>query len=136
MLSHYLQTAVQGSLLLDPARDTASPAPLSAGVTPELLTGRSKALAWYDSEFAVLLAAARLAGSAGLHTYTGQLTRALLPFLDLRERWREWTAVSASPLAAAEVPPRPQHPGVAPRLGHLLAVQGISSEAGPPPLGH
>jgi hypothetical protein len=61
-----------------------------------------QALAWYESEFAVLLAAARLTESAGFHTYAWQLAWALRPYLDRHGRWKEWVAATtqASALAA------------------------------------
>lgn len=58
MLGHYLHSADDADRLLDPRREEPPTlTPLPPGVTPEEVADRAEALAWFDAEHRVLLAA-------------------------------------------------------------------------------
>jgi DNA-binding SARP family transcriptional activator/tetratricopeptide (TPR) repeat protein len=102
MLDHYLHTARAGAVLLHPARDEVTPAPAQPGVVPEYLADHSQALAWYEAEHAVLLAAIARAADVGFDTHAWQLPWSLVTFLYRTGRWHEWTSLQRSALEAAE----------------------------------
>jgi len=101
MLDHYLHTARAGAVLLHPARDEVTPAPAQPAVVPEYLADHCQALAWYEAEHAVLLAAIALAVDAGFDTHAWQLPWTLVTFLYRTGRWHEWTSLQRSALEAA-----------------------------------
>ena len=100
MHAHYLHTAGRADELLNRLRDR--PFTLAAsgpGVTPEILGDQKQALAWFESEYAVLLAALRQA--TGFDTHIWQLAWVLVSFFEYQGHWRDWrdsqvTALDAS----------------------------------------
>jgi DNA-binding SARP family transcriptional activator/tetratricopeptide (TPR) repeat protein len=101
MLDHYLHTAVRAAFLLDPVMEPvvlAAPRPGAAAGQP---ADRRQALAWFEAEHLVLLAAVTLAAESGLDTHAWQLPRAMSPFLQIRGHWQEWAATQRTALAAA-----------------------------------
>jgi tetratricopeptide (TPR) repeat protein len=60
-----------------------------------------QALAWFDAEYHVLLAAVTLAAEAGFDVYAWQLPWAMARFLDVRGSWHQWAAVERSAVDAA-----------------------------------
>ncbi|MBM2614792.1 tetratricopeptide repeat protein [Actinoplanes sp. LDG1-06] len=97
MLDHYLHTAHEAALLLDPHRDPLpmpAPAPGSA-ITP--LRTKPAATRWFAAERDVLLSVIRL----GPDTYTWQLASALTNVLDRVGRWDELIETHEAALAAA-----------------------------------
>ena len=89
MLAHYLHTAYRADELLNRHRDRPfTPAAASPGVTPESPVDQKQALAWFESEHAVLLTALRHA--TGFDTHIWQLAWALAPFFEYRGHWRDW----------------------------------------------
>ncbi|MDH6708873.1 tetratricopeptide (TPR) repeat protein [Kitasatospora sp. MAA19] len=105
MLDHYLCTAHRaGSLAY---ADDASwhpldlPAP-AVGVTPEVLTDRGQALAWYQDEQSVVEQLVSWAHRAGYDDHAWQLAAAQVSYLQKSGLWQQWQQVSETALGAAE----------------------------------
>ncbi|WP_327025073.1 ATP-binding protein [Micromonospora sp. NBC_01739] len=101
LLDHYLHSAHDAELLLQPPRGPISLATAAPGVVPEGFTHRESALAWFAAEHAVLVAAVDLAAGSGHDTHAWQLAAALVSFLDLRGHWHDWTSTQHIALSAA-----------------------------------
>jgi tetratricopeptide (TPR) repeat protein len=99
MLDHYTQTAHTADRLLAPSRNPVMLDPPHPGVTPENLTDQAHAMAWFNTEHPVLVAAVDRA--AGFDTHTWQLAWALTTFLDRRGYWQDWVKTQRAGLAAA-----------------------------------
>ncbi|MFF2080540.1 ATP-binding protein [Kitasatospora sp. NPDC058162] len=105
MLDHYLHTAHRAACLAyaDDAAwqplDLAGPA---AGVTPEELGDRQRALAWYREEQPVLERVVDSSHAAGSDVHTWQLVGAQVPYLLKSGLWQQWQRASETALAAAE----------------------------------
>ena len=102
MLDHYLHTAYAGSRVLNPARLHVAIEPPAPGVTPERIASASEAMAWFDAERQVLLAAVSQASDLGLDTYAWQLPWALMLFFDRRGHWHDQISIQRTAIAAAE----------------------------------
>src|ERR1700728_927947 len=101
VLDHYLITANAAYPLIYPARDPlvlGEPAP---GTTPERVTSRAQARAWFAAEHQVLLAASETAAAAGYAAHAWQLPAALSEFLDREGHWHDLAVTQRSALAAA-----------------------------------
>jgi tetratricopeptide (TPR) repeat protein/transcriptional regulator with XRE-family HTH domain len=101
ILDHYLHTASRAALMLTPAREQIALGPPSPGAVPEQPAGHPQALAWFEAEHQVMLAAATLADGSGSDVRAWQLPWALSPFLDNRGHYQEKAAVLRTALAAA-----------------------------------
>ena len=101
VLDHYLHTASRAALLLQPVRDLIALAPPSPGAVPEQPADHAQALAWFEAEHQVLLAAVALAGSSESGSRAWQLPWAMEPFLQHRGHYQEWAATQRTALAAA-----------------------------------
>ena len=101
ILDHYLHTAGPASLVLSSYRDPVTLSPPLPGVRPEELADREDALAWFQAELPVLLAATRVAADDGFHAHAWQLPWAMATFLDWHGYWHEQVATQRSALAAA-----------------------------------
>jgi tetratricopeptide (TPR) repeat protein len=102
MLDYYLHTAHSAALQL---RSFSSPVVLAAlqpGAEPERISDAGQALAWFEAERRVLMAATGRALEAGFDTHAWQLVWALSDFLDMRGRWHDWAATEQIALAAAQ----------------------------------
>jgi DNA-binding SARP family transcriptional activator/tetratricopeptide (TPR) repeat protein len=133
MLDHYLHTIRQGAVLLHPARDEVTPAPLLTGVVPEYLAGHRQALAWYEAEHPVLFASAELASSARFDIHAWQLPWAMVPFLYRCGHWQEWVTLQAAALAAADrLGDRRARARALLDLGYAHAVRAEAGRANPP----
>ena len=102
VLDHYLHTSAAADRLLNPQRDPINPEPPEPGTTPEGFAGYGQAMAWFEAEHAVLLAAVTLAARQGFDTHAWQLPWALATFLDRRDHWHDWEAVQRTAVAAAQ----------------------------------
>jgi tetratricopeptide (TPR) repeat protein/DNA-binding XRE family transcriptional regulator len=100
MLDHYLLTAHTAAFLLRPSRETISPAPPRPGVTPEQPADHQQALAWFEAERHVLLAAGARAASAGFDVHAWQIPWAMADFLRWRGYWHEEAAIQRTAVAA------------------------------------
>jgi tetratricopeptide (TPR) repeat protein len=101
VLEHYQHTAHAAACLLAPSRSPITLDPAQPGVTPQLLAGYQQALAWFDAEHQVLLAAVSRAAQAGFDTVAWQLPWAMASFLDRRGHWHQQAAIQRIALAAA-----------------------------------
>jgi DNA-binding SARP family transcriptional activator len=100
LLDHYLHTAYHADGLLRQNREDAIPLePAVPLVTPETFSSHHEALAWFGTEYHVLLSALRQAASQGFDVHTWQLAWALRSFFD---RGAHWHDAAASHLAALE----------------------------------
>ncbi len=109
VLDHYLQTAAHAAQLLNPSHEPVALAAPSPGAAPEQPAGHQQALAWFEEEHQVLLAAIALSAQSGFDVHAWQLAWALAPFLQTRGHWQEWAAIARTALQAAT------------RLGDLVA---------------
>jgi tetratricopeptide (TPR) repeat protein/transcriptional regulator with XRE-family HTH domain len=101
VLDHYLRTASRAALALNPTRELIALVPPSPGTVAEQPAGRRQALAWFEAEHQVLLAAVALADSTGFDAHAWQLPWAMMPSLDNRGHWQEQAATQRTALAAA-----------------------------------
>jgi DNA-binding SARP family transcriptional activator/tetratricopeptide (TPR) repeat protein len=99
-LDHYLRTAHTADRLLNPHRDdpTTLP-PIPPEVSPEQLADRGQALAWFDAEHPVLLAAIRQV--AGFDAHVWQLAWSLTRFFAYRGHWHDSVDALGAALDAA-----------------------------------
>jgi DNA-binding SARP family transcriptional activator/tetratricopeptide (TPR) repeat protein len=102
LLDHYLHTANTAALLLSPTRDPVTLSGARPGVTAERLATARQALAWFEAERLVLLAASMRAADTGFDIHAWQLPWTLARFLDTRAYWPEWLSIARTALAAAE----------------------------------
>jgi DNA-binding SARP family transcriptional activator len=101
VLDHYLHTARNGALVVQPSLGPVALPPPSPGTTPEQFTGHAQALTWFDTENHVLLAAVDLAMDWGLDDHVWQISWVSTPFLAARGRSLEWSAIKRMTSAAA-----------------------------------
>jgi DNA-binding SARP family transcriptional activator len=101
MLDHYLHTAIDATMRTHPTRDCIVLPPVQPGVRPERLASHASAMAWFQAEHRVLLAALTQAANRGFDRYCWQLPWAMGHFLDRRGHWHEWAAAGRTALAAA-----------------------------------
>ncbi len=101
VLDHYLQTAAHAALLLNPSHEPVVLATPSPGTASEQPADHRQALAWFEEEHQVLLAAVTLAAQSGFDVHAWQIPWALAPFLQTRGHWQEWAATQRTALAAA-----------------------------------
>ena len=101
VLDHYLHTASPAAVLLATDHEPVALAPPRPGTAAERLAAYQQAMAWFEAEHHVLLAAVTLADSSGLDRYAWQLPWAMTPYLDVRGYYREWAVMARSALAAA-----------------------------------
>ena len=98
---HYLHTASSAARLLNPAREPVVLAPPRPGAAPGQPADHRQALAWFEAEHQVLLAATALAAGSGSDVHAWQLPWAVAPFLHARGHWREWAMTQRTALAVA-----------------------------------
>jgi tetratricopeptide (TPR) repeat protein len=101
MLDHYLHTAAHAGVLINPAKRLVVLPPPRPGAAAGHLADHQQALAWFEAEHQVLLAAVTLAAESGFDTHAWQLPWAMASFLQVRGHWREWAAAQSTALAAA-----------------------------------
>ena len=101
VLDHYLHTAAGAARLLIPSMEPVALAPPRSGAAAAPPADRSLALAWFEAEHQVLLAAVTLAAGSGFDVHAWQLPWAMSPFLGPCGHWQEWAATQRTALAAA-----------------------------------
>ena len=101
VLGHYLHTARDGASMVLPSFGPIALAPPSPGTAPERFTGHAQALAWFEAEYHVLLAAVALAADSGLDDHGWQISWAMHPYLATRGHDLKWTAIKRTTMAAA-----------------------------------
>ena len=130
MLDHYLHTAHAAALLLKPDREPLTLPPPQPGVTMESITGGTDALAWFQAEYPLLLAAVTLAADTRYDAHAWQIAWALGPFLYRQGYWQEWNTALASALTAAErLGDLTGQAQTWHYLGHAAAMLGLHQDA-------
>jgi DNA-binding SARP family transcriptional activator/tetratricopeptide (TPR) repeat protein len=101
VLDYYLHTAACAARLLNPAKEPVVLAPPRPGAAAGQPADHTQALAWFEAEHQVLLAAVDLAVRSGFDGHAWQLPWAITSFLQARGHWQEWAATQRTALAAA-----------------------------------
>jgi tetratricopeptide (TPR) repeat protein/DNA-binding XRE family transcriptional regulator len=101
ILDHYLHTAVHAAFLLQPSREKIALAPPRPGAVPERPGDHRQALAWFDAEHHVLLAAVTVALGMGADSHAWQLPWAMTEYLYRRGYLRARVTAFGSAVAAA-----------------------------------
>jgi tetratricopeptide (TPR) repeat protein/transcriptional regulator with XRE-family HTH domain len=101
VLDHYLHTAGHCSIVLDPAREPVALPPLRSGAAPGRPGDYPQAMAWFEAEHRVLLAAVTLAAGSGFDASAWQLPWAMTPYFRMRGHYQDWAAAGRTALAAA-----------------------------------
>jgi DNA-binding SARP family transcriptional activator/tetratricopeptide (TPR) repeat protein len=101
MLDHYLHTAARAARLLVPTREPVALAPPRPGAAAGQPADHRQAMAWFEAEHQVLLAAVSLAAGSGFDAHAWQLPWAMSDFLEARGHWQERAATQRTALAAA-----------------------------------
>jgi tetratricopeptide (TPR) repeat protein/transcriptional regulator with XRE-family HTH domain len=101
VLDYYLHTASAASSLLNPARPQLPLGSPEPGVTPEPLETVADALAWFEAERQVLIAAITHAADAGLDAHAWQLPWSVWLFFDREGYWHDQVAIQRIAIAAA-----------------------------------
>jgi DNA-binding SARP family transcriptional activator/tetratricopeptide (TPR) repeat protein len=100
VLDHYLHTARDGASMVHPSFGPIPLAPPGPGTAPERFTGGEQALAWFEAEYHVLLAAVALAVDWGLDSHGWLISWAMHPFLATQGHNLEWSAIKRMTMAA------------------------------------
>jgi DNA-binding SARP family transcriptional activator/tetratricopeptide (TPR) repeat protein len=101
VLDHYLHTAARAARLLNPAQEPVVLVPPRPGAAAGQPADHPQALAWFEAEHQVLLAAVALGARSGFDTHAWQLPWAMASFLHARGHWQERVATQRTALAAA-----------------------------------
>jgi DNA-binding SARP family transcriptional activator len=101
VFDYYLHTAASAALLLEPAKEPVVLTPPRPGAAPAQPADHGQALAWFETEHQVLLAALTRATGSGFDGHAWQLAWAMAPFLYARGHWQEYAATQRTALAAA-----------------------------------
>jgi DNA-binding SARP family transcriptional activator/tetratricopeptide (TPR) repeat protein len=101
VLDHYLHTARDGAAMVLPSLGPIPLAPPSPGTAPEQFSTNEQALAWFDAEYHVLLAAMTLGVDSGLAIHAWQIPFVTHPILATRGHNLEWSAIKHMHMAAA-----------------------------------
>jgi DNA-binding SARP family transcriptional activator/tetratricopeptide (TPR) repeat protein len=101
LFDHYLHTAYAAALRLAPNRDVIRLAPRQPGVTVTDIPDHAAALAWFDADQSVLLAAIDCAARSGFDVHAWQIPWTLANFLERLGHWRDWSHCGQSALEAA-----------------------------------
>ena len=101
VLDHYVHTAARAGLLLNPSKEPVVLIPLRPGAVAAQSADRRQALAWFEAEYQVLLAAVAVAAELGFDSHAWQLPWAMTSFLQPRGLWQQWAAIQLTALAAA-----------------------------------
>jgi tetratricopeptide (TPR) repeat protein/DNA-binding XRE family transcriptional regulator len=101
VLDHYLHTAARAAIVLHPSTEALALAPPTAQAAPERPADHRQALAWFDAEHQVLIAAVTLAAETGADRHAWQLPCAMSDYLKTRGYPHDRVTVMASALAAA-----------------------------------
>jgi len=100
LADHYLHTARDAACMVHPSFGPIPLALPSPGTAPEQFTGHEQALAWFEAEYRVLLAAVALAVDSGLDSHAWQISCAMHPFLATQGHNLEWSAIKRMTMAA------------------------------------
>ncbi|WP_433788642.1 ATP-binding protein [Actinoplanes sp. CA-252034] len=130
ILGHYLHSAHDAAMLINPHRDPIVPAEAAPGTSPETVADADRARSWFTREYANLRAAIDCAADLGRDLYTYQLAWALTDFLHRGNGWSDEIATQQMALAAARKLKDPAGQARAHRyLGRAHAHLGRHTEA-------
>jgi len=101
VLDYYLHSAHAADRLLRPSRDPIALTAASPWALAEDLAGPEQAVAWFEAEHEVLLAAVDHAARFGFSRHAWQLPWSLASFLTVRGHWDDLTATQRTALTAA-----------------------------------
>lgn len=101
LLDHYLHTARDAACAVLPSFGPIPLAAPSPGTAPEHFTGQEQALAWFEAEYHVLLAAMPLGVDSGLQEHAWQIPMVVHPMLAVHGYDSEWIALKRMHMAAA-----------------------------------
>jgi DNA-binding SARP family transcriptional activator len=101
LLDHYLHTARNAARLIEPHFEPPALMPAEPGVSPGEPGTAAEAMAWFQAEHAVLLAAVQLAADAGHAGHAWRLAWLLSPSFILRGSWSDNTRAQQAALVAA-----------------------------------
>jgi len=101
VLDHYLETACAADRLLHPSRDPIALPPPQPGTRPETPADPEQAMAWFDVEHKVLLAAIAHAAGSGFSRHAWQLPWSLATFFSVRGHYEDLADTQRIALAAA-----------------------------------
>jgi DNA-binding SARP family transcriptional activator len=119
VLDHYLHTASHSSMLLRRAHEPITLASPSPGTCAERPADHREALAWFEAEHQVLLAAVTLAAETAADSHAWQLPWAMTVYLLRRCYPQELVTIMGSALAAAT-----RRDDV---LGQAVSLRGLGS---------
>jgi DNA-binding SARP family transcriptional activator/Tfp pilus assembly protein PilF/DNA-binding XRE family transcriptional regulator len=100
-LDHYLHTAFAADHALRSHRPAITLTPAHPGVTPEAIADLGAALAWFDAERPVLLAAIDQAGRTGFDDHVWPLAWSLSTYFERKGHWHDWAATQLAAVEAA-----------------------------------
>ncbi len=100
-LDHYLHSACHAATILNPGLEPVGIAPEGPGVAPEHPADFQQALAWFDAEHQVLLAAITVAAQSGRDPHAWQIPWTMTAFLAIRGHYLESATTQMTALAAA-----------------------------------
>jgi DNA-binding SARP family transcriptional activator/DNA-binding transcriptional ArsR family regulator len=92
IIDHYVHTAYAANRLIEPYRHPIDLPVIAEGASALPLATASAAMAWFDAEYAVLLAAVRQAADHGMERSAWQLAWAMQQYFDRRGQWHDWIA--------------------------------------------
>jgi DNA-binding SARP family transcriptional activator len=125
ILDHYLHTAAHCTALLMPVCESVALAPPGPGTCPEPPADHRQAMAWFEAEHQVMLAAIALAAESGADRHVWQLSWAITTHLCRRGYLHELVTIMHSALAAATRLDDPLGQAVfLCRLGNACAITG------------
>jgi DNA-binding SARP family transcriptional activator/tetratricopeptide (TPR) repeat protein len=101
LLDHYLHTARNAVLLIEPHFEPPALTAAQLGASPGEPGTAADAMSWFRAEHAVLLAAVQLAADAGHDTHAWQLAWMLSPAFIRRGSWTDHARAQHAALAAA-----------------------------------
>jgi DNA-binding SARP family transcriptional activator/tetratricopeptide (TPR) repeat protein len=99
-LDHLVHTAYPATLLIDANQTQTAIDAAEPGVTPDPVEDRQQALAWFEAERAVVLAAVERAGD-GFASHAWQLACSAVVYLDRSGHWHDKLAVLSAARDAA-----------------------------------
>jgi len=102
LLAWYVHTIEAAGGSISPHHTPVAVGPPPPAVAPGRFAGREEALAWCERERRSLVAATRLADSAGLRELAWQLPAAAMSFYFRRRYWADWVVCHKIGLANAE----------------------------------
>jgi DNA-binding SARP family transcriptional activator/tetratricopeptide (TPR) repeat protein len=119
ILDHYLHTAAHAARMLRPDWQPILAGPPSPGTRPERPSDHRQALAWFEAEHQVLLAAVAFAADTGADSHAWQLPSAMTIYLYRRSYSHERITVMGTALTAAT--------RLDDTLGQAVSLRGLGS---------